>query len=63
VLVFVLDQMDLPTAMLEVQENGLSIDLRQVRVDQERLRESVEQSSMPGKSEWLAEWQWLSKST
>jgi putative phosphoesterase len=50
-------------AMLEVQENGLSIDLRQVRVDQERLRESVEQSSMPGKSEWLAEWQWLSKST
>jgi putative phosphoesterase len=43
-------------AMLEVREDGVSVDLRQVRVDREQVRESVLQSSMPGTSEWLEEW-------
>jgi putative phosphoesterase len=43
-------------AVFEVQEAGVGIDLRQVKVDQARVRESVLQSAMPGTSEWLEEW-------
>jgi putative phosphoesterase len=43
-------------AVLEVREAGVSIDLRQVNVDQKRVRESVLHSAMPGTSEWLEEW-------
>jgi putative phosphoesterase len=43
-------------AMLEVREDGVGVDLRQVKVDPGLVRESVLRSAMPGKSEWLAEW-------
>jgi putative phosphoesterase len=43
-------------AMLELRANGVGIDLRQVRLESERVRKSVEHSSMPGKTEWLSEW-------
>jgi putative phosphoesterase len=43
-------------AMLEVRENDVGVDLRQVKVDPGLVRESVLQSAMPGTSEWLEEW-------
>jgi hypothetical protein len=43
-------------AVLEVQADGVSVDLRQVCLDREQVQESVLQSSMPGTSEWLEEW-------
>jgi putative phosphoesterase len=43
-------------AVLEVRENSVSIDLRQVNVDPGLVRESVLQSSMPGTFERLEEW-------
>jgi putative phosphoesterase len=47
-------------AMLEIWEKSFGVELRQVQVDQERVRQSVQESLMPGKSEWLSEWDWLS---
>jgi putative phosphoesterase len=43
-------------AMLEVRKNGFGVDLRQVNVDPEKVQQSVQNSSMPGKSQWLEEW-------